>query len=116
MVSDQLEYTVWQALAAVDLFLSNRVPDLYNNPGALEILCGQEATRWEDVLTDWSLLKVVSRLAPALRAMNLPTYMLDAIEFLADSVLNNSPDIDPICDDLTHCILSPAWDKAHVEA
>ncbi|RHY99808.1 hypothetical protein DYB35_009718 [Aphanomyces astaci] len=116
MVSDQLEYTVWQALAAVDLFLSNRVPDLYNNPGALEILCGQEATRWEDVLTDWSLLKVVSRLAPALRAMNLPTYVLDAIEFLADSVLNNSPDIDPICDDLTHCILSPAWDKAHVEA
>ncbi|RHY19028.1 hypothetical protein DYB32_010299, partial [Aphanomyces invadans] len=98
LVADPAEYTVRLALGTVDLFLSNRAPDLYNNLEALDHFCGQRATRWEtgDVLTDLSILKVARTLYPTLKNMNLPSFIGDALEFLVETVMDHSTNLDTL--------------------
>ena len=118
LVSNPSEHTVRLSLATVDLFLGNRAPDLYTNTAALEVLCGQPASRWEhgDVLTDWSIMKVISVLYPTLSTMNLPSSVGRALDFLVESIIDNYPDVDTLCDAKTHSIQAPAWEDLEVEA
>ncbi|CAK4630674.1 unnamed protein product [Aphanomyces euteiches] len=69
------------ALAAVDLFLSNRAPDLYTNSEALTVLLNQEATRLSDTncLTDWSLFALIENFSDNLEKFTLPAPVLSAI-------------------------------------
>ncbi|KAH9071224.1 hypothetical protein Ae201684P_012820 [Aphanomyces euteiches] len=89
------------ALATVDLFLSNRAPDLYTNSEALTVLLNQEATRLPDTncLTDWSLFALIENFSDNLEKFTLPAPVLSAISMLKS--ITNNYHIDELCSKLT---------------
>ncbi|KAF0702883.1 Aste57867_7731 [Aphanomyces stellatus] len=61
-ITTSSEDEVLMAVAALDLYLCNRAPDLYTNYEAIEALLGEAAMLWETRLTDRSLIGVVKKL------------------------------------------------------
>ncbi|KAF0701794.1 hypothetical protein As57867_007822, partial [Aphanomyces stellatus] len=55
-ITTSSEDEVLMAVAALDLYLCNRAPDLYTNYEAIEVLLGEAATLWETRLTDRTLI------------------------------------------------------------
>ncbi|KAF0690559.1 Aste57867_18046 [Aphanomyces stellatus] len=95
------------AIAAVDLYLCNRAPNLYSNHKALELLLMGTASRWGTHLTDRSLLEVVRKLSKTLRGYKLPAAISAALDKLDFIIKNFST--DSICD--SHHALHPEdWD------
>ncbi|KAF0717351.1 Aste57867_2342 [Aphanomyces stellatus] len=93
-------------MAAVDLYLCNRAPDLYTNYKALELLLMEKASRWDTHFTDLSLLEVVRKLSKTLRGYKLPAAISAALDKL-DFIIKNFTDY--ICD--SHHALHPEdWD------
>ncbi|KAH9070903.1 hypothetical protein Ae201684P_003001 [Aphanomyces euteiches] len=90
------------ALATVDLFLSNRAPDLYTNSEALTVLLNQEATRLPDTncLTDWSLFALIENFSDNLEKFTLPAPVLSAISMLKS--ITNNYHIDELCSKAHH--------------
>ncbi|KAF0691678.1 Aste57867_17146 [Aphanomyces stellatus] len=80
------------AMAAVDLYLCNRAPDLYTNHKALELLLMEKASQWDTHLTDRSLLEVVRKLSMTLRGYKLPA----AISRLSTNLILSSRISPPI--------------------
>ncbi|ETV91063.1 hypothetical protein H310_14298 [Aphanomyces invadans] len=86
IVPESHEPSVILTVAAMDLFLENRAPDLYENAGALDSLLSNTATRCKasNQLTDWTILHVVATLHSTLESFKLP--------------------VESICDDATQSI------------
>ncbi|KAF0691459.1 hypothetical protein As57867_017263, partial [Aphanomyces stellatus] len=101
------EDEVLMAVAALDLYLCNRAPDLFTNYEAIEVLLGEAATLWETRLTDRSLLCVVKKLMATLRGYTLPFPIVEALDKLHFIISNNS--INSICD-LHHALQPEDWD------
>ncbi|KAF0712081.1 Aste57867_4921 [Aphanomyces stellatus] len=106
-ITTSSEDEVLMAVAALDLYLCNRAPDLYTNYEAIEVLLGEAATLWETRLTDRSLIGVVKKLMATLRGYTLPFPIVEALDKLHFIISNNS--INSICD-LHHALQPEDWD------
>ena len=86
------------ALGTMDLFLTNRAPDLYNNSEALTSLLGDSLSRWDsnNALTDRALWHLVVILHDALNDMTLPSPVQLALTQLV-TISTHYP-IDALCD------------------
>ncbi|KAH9079094.1 hypothetical protein Ae201684P_007540 [Aphanomyces euteiches] len=103
------------ALATVDLFLSNRAPDLYTNSEALTVLLNQEATRLPDTncLTDWSLFALIENFSDNLEKFTLPAPVLSAISMLKS--ITNNYHIDELCSKAHHFMNADEIDPLDLE-
>jgi hypothetical protein len=86
------------ALGVMDLFFTNRAPDLYSNQEALSSLLEGAVSRWEpsDTLTDCALWILVTQLQNALSAMSLPQPVQRALTLLV-TIAQKYP-IAALCD------------------
>ncbi|KAG9398420.1 hypothetical protein AC1031_014607 [Aphanomyces cochlioides] len=103
------------ALATIDLFLSNRAPDLYTNSEALTVLLNQEATRLPDTncLTDWSLFALIENFSDNLEKFTLPAPVLSAISMLKS--ITNNYHIDELCSKAHHSMDADEIDPLDLE-
>ncbi|KAG9415490.1 hypothetical protein AC1031_008935 [Aphanomyces cochlioides] len=103
------------ALATIDLFLSNRAPDLYTNSEALTVLLNQEATRLPDTncLTDWSLFALIENFSDNLEKFTLPAPVLSAISMLKS--ITNNYHIDELCSKAHHSMNADEIDPLDFE-
>ncbi|KAG9411535.1 hypothetical protein AC1031_017172, partial [Aphanomyces cochlioides] len=103
------------ALATIDLFLSNRAPDLYTNSEALTVLLNQEATRLPDTncLTDWSLFALIENFSDNLEKFTLPAPVLSAISMLKS--ITNNYHIDELCSKAHHSMNADEIDPLDLE-
>ncbi|RHY24082.1 hypothetical protein DYB32_008983 [Aphanomyces invadans] len=104
IVPESHDVSVRLAVVAMDLFLENRAPDLYNNADALDSLLSKKATRCKasNQLTDWTILHVVATLHSTLESFKLPGPILTALKALVH--ITDSVEVESICDDATHSI------------
>ncbi|ETW03877.1 hypothetical protein H310_05221 [Aphanomyces invadans] len=109
----------WRPIQRSPLFVWHwNAPYLYNNLDALDHFCGQRATRWAtgDVLMDLSILKVARTLYPILKSMNLPSFIGGTLEFLVETIMDHSTNLDTLCDEATHSMQATAWEDLQVSA
>ena len=106
LVDNVPETFILQALAAVDLFLVNRAPDLYNNDAVLAQWLPSGATRWYSTnsITDYSMWQLVVNLESTLSTMELPPVIETSPNLLCN--ISNFHDLTSLCNEHSHGIRS----------